>query len=134
MPIEPIKPKGFELPERELLRAELDRLGRQVVADTKAYPPWRPWSSRPPASGPRRGGRRTGALGKSWEYNVGALGSGSIALRVQSKGVKYARYVQGRNQTRVMRGRGWKTVQANFRKHYPEAQKRIAAWGRLRTA
>lgn len=129
MPSEAIKPDGFREPDKAFVLAELDRLGRRVSAETKQYPPWRPWK-RPPKSGPHKGGRRTGALGKSWRYQVQS--GNRIVLIVESQGVRYARYVQGRNQTKVMRGRGWQTVRANFNKHYPEAQKRLAAWAQLR--
>ncbi len=133
MPIEAIKPRGFTIPERSVLIAELDRLGKAVTAETKAYPAWRPWKNPPPRTGPRAGGRRTGALGKSWEYKTQQSGQ-LVIVRIQSSGVEYAQYVQGRRQPRFMEARGWKTVQANFRRLYPDTQKRLRAWARLRRA
>lgn len=132
MSIKAIKPSGFKIPDRAFVKAELDRLGRQVTAQTKAYPAARPWKNPPPKTGPRAGGRRTGALGKSWDYRV--TGDSTIVLRVNSTGVRYARYVQGRDQTRVMRDRSWLTVQENFAKYYVEAEKRLKAWAKVRVA
>ena len=52
MPIKAIKPKGFTVPEKQILMSELDRLGREVTGETKQYPPWRPWKNPPPKTGP----------------------------------------------------------------------------------
>lgn len=132
MAIEPIKPKGWVIPQATVIRAELDRLGRQTTVDVKRYPPWRPWKN-PPKSGPHKGGRRTGALGRSWRYTVQA-GGNRLVLTVNSQGVRYARWVQGRDQTVVMSGRDWKTIMAVFAVHVPEAQRRMSEWAKLKPA
>lgn len=129
MSFKAIKPDQFPEPDRRFVEAELDRLGRQVSAETKQYPPWRPWKN-PPKTGRHKGGRRTGDLGKSWVYKVTT--GGTLVLIIESRGVRYARWVQGRDQTRVMSGRGWRTVKTNFDRYYPEAQKRLAAWAQLK--
>lgn len=131
MAIIPVKPRGWSDPAKAIVAAELDRLGRLVTTTAASYPPWRPWKSRPPRTGPRAGGRRTGALGKSISYRV-STGPGSITLQVGSRGVRYATYVKGRRQTRVMAERAWRKFLDDFGQHYPGAQRRLAAWTYLR--
>lgn len=75
----------------------------------QTYPTWRPWSSRPPLTGPRAGGKRTGTLGRGW---------GSYTLRSGKQieltnATSYAQYVQGNSKTqqaRALARRGWTTV------------------------
>ena len=114
---------GFEaiLPRRPIApppsqqRAGVDRFIRDAAAFTvnqlQDYPPARPWKNRPPKSGPRAGGRRTGAYGRGWP----------VGLRVQRdrfvvyNTVAYAAWVGGSRRTypgqaRAMQARGWKSV------------------------
>lgn len=131
MPIKAIRPNGFKLPEKQILMAELDRLGKEVTGETKQYPPWRPWKN-PPKSGPRAGGRRTGDLGRKWESGVKPSGQ-YIILKIENP-VSYAKWVQGKKQTKVMKARGWRTLQKNFAAAAPKYKKRLQAWARLRRA
>lgn len=132
MPIKAIKPKGFTLPEKQILMSELDRLGREVTGETKQYPPWRPWTSATPKTGPRRGGRRTGKLGDKWGYKVSSSGD-LVILKIKNP-VKYAKWVQGKKQVGFQKDRGWRTVGQNFAAAAPKYRKRMQLWARLRRA
>lgn len=129
-----IRPRGFTVPEKAIVAAELDRLGRQVEADMKQYPAWTPWKSRPPKTGRRAGGRRTGDLGRSWGYKVTT--GRAVELRVESDTGKlerpYNRYVQGKKQTKVMRGRGWRKVSTLFAVRQRETKRRLALWAKIK--
>lgn len=84
----------------------------EVIREMQEYPPWRPWKN-PPRSGPRKGGRRTGAYGKGWGSSV-TFTPNSVTIRNR---VGYAVHVggprsgeRGRRQAAAMRARGWKSV------------------------
>lgn len=82
----------------------------EMVRVMANYPPARPWRSRPPRTGPRAGGRRTGNLGRGWRM----LRRGQLHW-VTFNLVEYVGFVQGfrrgrPRQTRVMQQRGWQQV------------------------
>lgn len=86
----------------------LDLLGKKTVAKVQKYPAAKPWTSPPPKTGPRAGGKRTGNLGRSWTSSVSSLKDVTVTNKVS-----YAPYVQGdkeTQQTSVMAGRGWLSV------------------------
>lgn len=78
----------------------------------QAYPPAQPWKN-PPKSGIRKGGKRTGDLGKNWR--IGRPTQTYIEVR---NNTPYGSYVQGPTdksgkaggQTAVMAARGWPSV------------------------
>lgn len=131
MPVQAIRPAGFIVPKRSVLQAELERFARKTTDEVKRYPPWRPWSSTPPRTGRRAGGRRTGDLGRSWQYKV-SLGGDSGYVEVASDEGRlerpYARYVQGKRQTSVMSGRGWKTIDEVAERRRAEFAERCREW------
>lgn len=94
------------------LRAVLEAFAFEAQRELKTYPPARPWK-RPPTSGIRKGGRRTGTLGKNWR--LGRRGLDSIEV---VNNTPYGSYVQGPTgksgkaggQTAVMADRGWPSV------------------------
>lgn len=105
----------------ELVEAQIGALGfaRDVINDLANYPPAQPWTSRPPRTGPRAGGRRTGTLGRNWRL--------PSSLRTVRRGTErrvevvnlteYAVYVQGppdgpegARQTPVMAARNWPNI------------------------
>lgn len=102
------------VPKRPIINAqiptqvsnEIRRMGQSASAKLRKYPPAKPWTSRPPATGPRAGGRRTGALGRSWELRFFTGG-----FEVVTK-IPYGSFVQGPRgqQTGVMAARGWLSV------------------------
>ncbi len=101
------------------------------------YPPARPWTSRPPKSGPRAGGRRTGTLGRSWQLGMAFRRLGPGAAELVNR-VPYAVWVQGPRgrrpgQTAVMASRGWQNIrdeaQAEWERRKPRIQ-RILRTGR----
>lgn len=114
----PVQPKD----QRRYLRASesynaiLTEFGALALNYLKTYPPWMPWTSRPPKTGPRAGGKRTGTLGRNWTSSFvrTAKGSGTVGSLIMSVQVanktSYASYVQGTTQTRVMAARGWPKV------------------------
>jgi hypothetical protein len=92
-------------------RAKLDGLMKDIAIEAQKqlqeYPPWSPWK-RPPKTGLRAGGKRTGTLGSGWgSYQL--VSGRSVTLENKTE---YAQYVQGRRgmQTRAMEARGWKRV------------------------
>lgn len=98
-----------------------------MVEDMARYPPARPWKSRPPKTGPRRGGRRTGKLGRRWRITHRGRGR----VRVVND-VGYAVYVQGprpgqpgRRQVAVMTRRGWQALNVEVNRIWPRYRKRI---------
>lgn len=114
-----------------LIDEELGRRGfaGDCIRDLAEYPPFKPWRSRTPKSGPRKGGRRTGTLGKGWRIARIERSANRRSVEVDN-GVAYAVHVEGprrgqrgRRQTAVMRERGWPTVtevaQRNWRKRQP---------------
>lgn len=107
---EAILPKRFH--NSKTAKDALDRLlkGFQVEAqrELQKYPPWQPWKSEPPRTGPRAGGRRTGTLGRNWS-SFRLVSGKSITLENKTG---YGRFVQGGagEQARHMAARGWKRV------------------------
>lgn len=79
-----IKPKN-------LLKGELNPLGRQIVQEAKQYPP--------PVGYPR-----TGRLGRSWHYTTPR-----DTLEIKNY-AEYAGYVQGEQQTSFHKAHGWKNI------------------------
>ena len=130
MTAEAIKPKGFIAPDKKAIIAEMERFGAKVERDAKQYPAWRPWTSPVPTKGPRRGGRRTGQLGRGWKRSITTTGDG-ITLIVANL-VSYASYVQGKRQTRVMAGRDWTTIGTVAERHKDEFVKRMAEVGAVK--
>ncbi len=129
MRLEPIKPRPghpIDLAKvasaRTRIIAEVERFMTQVQADLKQYPPARPWKH-PPKSGPRKGGRRTGDLGRGWGLN--RQDSGNTVTITLANPVSYATYVQGPRQARAMHIRGWEKVETPARKRWREAKPRI---------
>lgn len=80
-----------DLKPRNLLRGELDPLGRDIIQEVRPYPP-------------SVGYPRTGRLGRSWWYRTYGedLEVGNYA--------SYAGYVQGAEQTGYHKSHGWKNV------------------------
>lgn len=77
------------------------------------YPAFQPWKSRPPRSGPRKDGRRTGMYGRGWtkppRFSVNSV--------TVVNDVTYAGWVGGKKsrssrpyQARHMAARGWKSI------------------------
>lgn len=117
---------------RALLTQALGPIGFQgaVIDDLSDYPEARPWKSRPPTSGPRRGGRRTGTLGRNWRPRGPRLTAQGLVTEARND-TDYAIHVQGppkgrkgRRQTKVMRDRGWPNVTTvghnQWRRTHPE--------------
>ena len=107
----PLVPKGPVVDLRVPNRVDrvMRQAGGKLVALRKTYPPALPWTSRPPRTGPRAGGRRTGQLARGWRVR---FGRGSFDVW---NPVLYAGYVQGfstgakgKRQTSVMRNRRWR--------------------------
>lgn len=106
-PLVPKKPVvDVQVPNRvsQIMR----NAGGNLVRQRRDYPPSRPWKGRTPTTGPRRGGRRTGQLGRGWQVRFRRAGF-DVFNRVP-----YAGYVQGfkkapkgKRQTAVMASRGW---------------------------
>lgn len=101
-----------------------------MVRDMASYPAAQPWTSRPPRTGPRAGGRRTGALGRNWRITNHARGR----LIEVANPIEYAPYVQGppnavkgQRQTAVMASRGWQTITGITSKNWPRTRTRINA-------
>lgn len=105
-----ILPKRMPSPSTNELENGLNRHLRDFAtkfqSEVQEYPTWKPWKSKPPTSGPRRGGRRTGAYGKGW---VGSPRFTKNSVTITNS-VPYAIYVAGTKQTRVMKERGWPRV------------------------
>lgn len=110
-----IRPRGEIIATQnlqKLIDAELGLRGFagemiRVMAD---YPAFIPWTSTPPKSGPRRGGRRTGNLGRGWRMRRTA----ALAYEVTNR-VPYVGFVQGfrrgrPRQTAVARSRNWQQI------------------------
>jgi hypothetical protein len=85
------------------------------LRDLANYPPAQPWKSRPPTRGPRRGGRRTGNLGRNWRlFNNLKRERWEWGTR---NATRYAIYVEGpvpgkprQRQVPNMRQRGWPNI------------------------
>jgi hypothetical protein len=101
----------------EALQGEIDRYLRNFAAEFKremrVYPPFTPWTSRPPRRGPRAGGRRTGAYGRGWESTETSRSRSSVTL---INPVPYSAVVGGSRrqypgQSHVLAARGWRSIQ-----------------------
>ncbi|KKM93546.1 hypothetical protein LCGC14_1207370, partial [marine sediment metagenome] len=87
-PLVPKKPVvDLKVPNR--VNAVMRQGGGDLVRLRKTYPPALPWTSRPPRTGPRAGGQRTGQLARGWQVK---FGRGSFEVWNL---VAYAGYVQG---------------------------------------
>jgi len=80
------------------------------------YPPAKPWKGRTPSRGPRKGGRRTGNLGRNWRLLTPATNRGTRVWGTTNR-TRYGIYVQGpqpgvirQRQTPNMRDRGWPNI------------------------
>jgi hypothetical protein len=130
MGIDAIRPKGYVIPDKRKIVAELERYGAIMEREAKQYPAWRAWTSTPPKTGPRAGGRRTGQLGRGWSRTVSSIG-GSVTMRIQNP-VSYAPYVQGSRQARAMAARSWVTIIAIAERNTPALQRALAEAGIVR--
>src|SRR3972149_10870196 len=94
------------------IQAGLRAFSLDMVRQMQSYPPITPWKHGFPKSGLRKGGKRTGTLGKNWSYDL-KPGEAVVANRVP-----YAGYVEGykgrgskgEKQTAVMAARGWFSI------------------------
>ena len=126
-----IIPKSLPLdPEwaTRMLDGELTTYAGNMVRGMALYPPALPWTSRPPRTGPRAGGRRTGGLGRNWRISQHRR----AALIEVANPTDYAGFVQGPprgrkgyRQTAVMAARGWQTITVVNQRHWPSARGRI---------
>lgn len=89
----------------------LKNWAERVKEEVAIYPPWTPWKSRPPKTGPRAGGRTTGALGRAWRIE-----SSFGCIKVVND-IDYSPYVVGVNQVSWQRERGWPRLQEIGQKH-----------------
>lgn len=103
----PKKPGADPLKEQLRIKAALTEFAFEAQRDMQKYPAWQPWTSRPPSSGPRKGGRRTGTYGRTWRVSW----RGKYTVEIGNN-TAYARFVGGPKgtQTRVMAGRGWPSI------------------------
>lgn len=126
-----IKPKGFKQPDKRAIAAELERWGAQVERGAKQYPAWMPWKNTPPKTGPRKGGRRTGNLGREWTHDIVESGDGPLGRCYNKMGkAPYAPFVQGKEkQARAMAKRGWRKIDDIADPITKETQKRMAKFG-----
>lgn len=112
--LEAILPKRPELYQRATVERALSGLLRVVAMEAQrelqVYPPWMPWKN-PPKTGPRAGGRRTGAYGRGWAAS-GIIDSGIMGGVEIVNYVPYARWLAGPGQARHMGARGWRTSRA----------------------
>jgi hypothetical protein len=129
MGIDAIRPKGFVLPDKRKIVAELERHGAIMEREAKQYPAWRPWKN-PPKTGPRAGGRRTGQLGRGWSRTVSSIG-GSVTMTIKNP-VSYAPYVQGSRQARALAARSWVTIISIAERNTPALQRALAEAGVVR--
>lgn len=67
---------------------------------------------------------RTGTLGRGWFVKITEGGSDIVVYVVNP--VTYATYVLGPSQSRVMQGKGWKTLQDVANVEWRKTQLRIA--------
>lgn len=67
---------------------------------------------------------RTGTLGRGWFVKIAASGQDIVVYVVNP--VTYATYVLGPNQSRVMKSKGWKTLEAVANQEWRKTQLRIA--------
>jgi hypothetical protein len=108
------------------INVELVSFGGEMVRTMADYPEARPWKSRPPRTGPRAGGRRTGQLGRNWKTRHGP----SFIEVFNDVGYPgyvegYAKGAKGQRQTRVMRARGWQRIDEEGRRVWSKYVRRI---------
>lgn len=95
---------------RSNAEAVLGKFATYALKDMKDYPAAQPWRRTPPRTGPRAGGRRTGAYGRGWTQ--GARDYRSVTVE---NPVGYATYVGGSKRTRPgqtanMASRNWPSI------------------------
>jgi len=108
-----IVPKRFKQPDLNTPRLALLSFGRDVQSNMQTYPPWMPWKSRPPKTGLRAGGKRTGDLGRAWSLRWDSPYSLTVGNPTE-----YAGYVQGyrghggmgQRQVSALARRGWISI------------------------
>lgn len=112
-----ITPKLKPIVGDNLLFDLIDGLLRQrgfaggMVKRMQSYPAAKPWRSRVPTKGPRKGGKRTGALGRGWRMTKTGPGFSEVSNKV-----KYTVWVEGpqsgpgKKQLDGMRVRGWPAI------------------------
>lgn len=108
LPKRRIDPRAAEAELQRYLRG----FAREVEDKMSEYPPARPWRSRPPRTGPRAGGRRTGQYGSGWQ---GAARLSRSSVTIVNR-VPYASAVGGSRrqvpgQARVLAARGWRSIE-----------------------
>lgn len=134
--IVPIKTVEFDAAK---VQRQLRAFGTGVVATMQTYPSAKPWKNRPPRTGPRRGGRRTGSYGRSWGMKS-LKDRVEIASGLVSRPLKYSGYVggwltvnarKGQRQSRVMKQRDWPSIETVtnelWKKHLPKIKKTLQA-------
>ena len=132
--LRPILPKRPPVTvNAQAIRTGLERFAADMVKEMQGYPGWMPWKSRPPKTGPRAGGKRTGILGKGWIYSD--LRPTQVLV---TNPVPYAGYVQGyrgrgtkgEKQTKAMAARSWQNIsdraKETWAKHVPSLKLTIA--------
>lgn len=94
------------------MRSILDTFGFEGQRRLQKYPAAQPWKGPTPKSGLRKGGRRTGTLGRNWK--LAAKSKYSITIQNMTP---YGVHVQGppdgprgARQTANMAARGWPNV------------------------
>ncbi|KKM07536.1 hypothetical protein LCGC14_1732910 [marine sediment metagenome] len=84
-----------------------------MIREMADYPAAKPWKGPTPKKGLRKGGRRTGGLGRGWKLSTHKRGR----LIIVDNKVVYGIHVQGprpgkrgKRQTKVMRDRNWPNI------------------------
>jgi hypothetical protein len=129
IPIKPSRaPVGTKGLARELDAALETEFARAVIDEMTKYPPVTPWKNGFPKKGPRRGGRRTGRLGRNWRI-TGRRRAYSITVE---NPVDYAIHVEGprpgrkgRRQTIVFKRRGWPNISTVSKKHWRRTERAV---------
>lgn len=121
--IRPVRPRKPPIATGNIAALVEQQLGENgfagaVLRDLTNYPPAQPWRSRPPKTGPRAGGRRTGTLGRNWKLGPFVRSGSSMSIQVFND-VPYAVFVEGPSrgakgarQTAEMKRRGWPSITA----------------------
>lgn len=124
--IKPTRQMVSGMARRSELVSQFVSFTGELVNVMAKYPPAQPWKRRPPKTGPRAGGRRTGNLGRNWRGKW-APNYGEV-----SNPVAYAGHVQGYRsgpkgdrQTANMRSRGWQRVDEEGRRVWRKYERRI---------
>ena len=106
-------PKGYRTQHTVMTAVALNGFLKDCQSQFQNYPVAMPWTSRVPKSGPRKGGKRTGALGQHWSMEYISMYEGRLTNRLG-----YAGYVEGytdhgrsgERQTGVMARRRWPNI------------------------